>query len=144
MNQREDRAFHARRLLVAPPREYSSRLTSRRFRLIRNLVTSGFVLVYAGLTARFLVALMPGSAAALISRLLARMTGWLTGPFEFSVAMFPVPEELVPVFPVIVALGACVALHGITRPLLRILVRPRFRGLRVEALGVRDYSGLRA
>lgn len=129
MNEREDRAFHARRLLVAPPREYSSRLTSRRFRLIRNLVTYGFVLVYAGLAARFLFALMPGSAAGLISRLLARMTGWLTGPFEGSAAMLPVPEELVPVFPVIVALGACVALHAITRTLLRVLMRARFRGL---------------
>lgn len=129
MNQREDRAFHARRLLVAPPREYSSRLTSRRLRVIRNLVTCGFVLVYTGLAARFLFALVPGSAAALISRLLARMTGWLTGPFEFSVAMFPVPEELVPVFPITVALGACVALHVITRTLLRALMRPRFRGL---------------
>ena len=129
MNQREDRAFHARRLLVAPPREYSSRLTSRRLRLVRNLVTCGFVLVYAGLTARFLFALMPGSAAALISRLLARMTGWLTQPFEFSGAMFPVPEELVPVLPVIIALGACGALHGVTRTLLRALMRPRFRGL---------------
>jgi hypothetical protein len=97
--------------------------------LIRNLVTGGFVLVYAALAARFLFALMPGSAPGLISRLLARMTGRLTGPFEFSVAMLPVPEELVPVFPVIVALGACVALHYITRTLLRTLIRPRFRGL---------------
>lgn len=129
MNEREDRAFHARRLLVAPPREYGSRLTGRRFRWLRSLVTYGFVLVYAGLMARFIFALMPGSAAALISRLLARMTGWLTQPFEFSVAMFPVPEELVPVFPVIIALGACGALHGVTRTLLRVLVRPRLRGL---------------
>lgn len=97
--------------------------------MTRNLVTSGFVLVYAALAARFLFALMPGSAAGLISRLLARTTGWLTRPFEFSLAMLPVPEELVPVFPVMVALGTCVALHSVTRTLLRILIRPRFRGL---------------
>ena len=128
MNDREVTAFHARRLLVAPPRRYRVRVDPlhRAIRGVKNLVDYGFIVLYALLAARLVLLLLPGDVGGILNRMLAPVTDPVIMPLD-SWLPDPVllPEQLSLLLPILAAAVAAVVVHWLLKVGLRFLTRPR-------------------
>ena len=127
MNDQQVIEYHARRLLVAPPRRYRARFDSlhRLARGLQHVVDYGFIAVYALLAARVVLLFLPGSMGGILSRMLAPLTDPLILPFDSWLPEPALPEHLTLLLPILAAAVAAVVVHRLTQAVLRVLARPR-------------------
>ena len=128
MKDQEVTAFHARRLLVAPPRRYRARVAplQRAARGVKHLVDYGFIVLYTLLAARLLLLLLPGSMGGILNRMLAPVTDPLIMPID---SWLPdsalLPDQLSLLLPILAAAVVAVVVHRLLQVGLRLLARPR-------------------
>ena len=128
MNDQEVTAYHARRLLVAPPGRYRVRVDPlhRAARGVKVLVDYGFIVLYALLAARLVLLLLPGGVGGILSRMLGPVTDPLIMPFD---RWLPDPillaDQLSLLLPILAAAITAVVVHRLLQIGLRFLARPR-------------------
>lgn len=124
MHGPKDHAFHARRMLVAPPRGYRVRvgLLNRTSRLLIDVLDYGFALLYALLAARLVLLLIGGPMGSMLTRMLRPLSDRFILPFE---AVLPplLQEPLELLLPIVAAMIVSVAAHCLLRAALRYVSR---------------------
>jgi hypothetical protein len=128
VKDQEVTAFHARRLLVAPPRRYRARVAPlhRAARGLKHVVDYGFIALYTLFAARLLLLSLPGSMGGILNRMLAPVTDPLIMPFDSwlpdSVLL---PDQLLLLGPILATAVTAVVVHRLLQVGLRLLARPR-------------------
>lgn len=128
MNDQEVTAYHARRLLVAPPPRYRVRFERlhRAARGVKTLVDYGFIMLYTLLTARLVLLLLPDGVGGIFNRMLAPVTDPLIMPFDSWLPKpLLLPEQLSLLLPILAAAITAVVVHRLLQVVLRFLARPR-------------------
>jgi hypothetical protein len=127
VNDQQVIEYHARRLVVAPPRRYRARFDSlhRLARGLKHVVDYGFIVVYALLAARLVLLLLPGSMGGVLSRMLAPLTDPLILPFDNWLPEPALPEHLSLLLPILAAALAAFVMHRLAQVVLRVMARPR-------------------
>lgn len=128
VNDQEVTEYHARRLLVAPPRRARVRVDPlyRVARVVKGLVDYGFIVLYTLLAARLVLLLLPGGVGGILNRMLAPVTDPLVMPFD-SWLPDPIllPDQLSLLSPILAATITAVVVHRLLHVGLRFLARPR-------------------
>jgi hypothetical protein len=91
----------------------------------KNLLDYAFIVVYALLTARLVLLLVPLSLGAILTRMLAPVTDPLILPIVSWLPAPDLPEHLALLQPILVAIVAAFVTHRIVRAVLKPLARPR-------------------
>lgn len=127
MNDQQVHAYHARRLLVAPPRKYRVQVgpNHRTLRILRELVNYGFVIIYAALSARLLLLLLPGTVGHILTRMVSPLADPLAAPLVGVVPELVFLGDLAILPPVAIALCAYALAHRGLSTVLQVLSRPR-------------------